>query len=174
MSLFEGAQSGNLALVRHALATEGQDDLVEYVNRRNIVGERPLHLASKNHDPDEEAPIIGAEISAAPGRCALARRLVLGPRGRLLGLLKKITSPLLRKNAIAATPQATPRRNASRATREKGGACLSAASASECSLELAAQRTRPLDWSWFGSVRGRPSQSVIRPPAPTTTGTTAR
>ena len=57
MSLFEGAQSGNLALVRHALATEGQDDLVEYVNRRNIVGERPLHLASKNHDPDEEAPI---------------------------------------------------------------------------------------------------------------------
>ena len=46
MSLFEGAQSGNLALVRHALATEGQDDLVEYVNRRNIVGERPLHLAS--------------------------------------------------------------------------------------------------------------------------------
>ena len=50
-------QSGNLALVRHALATEGQDDLVEYVNRRNIVGERPLHLASKNHDPDEEAPI---------------------------------------------------------------------------------------------------------------------
>ena len=50
MSLFEGAQSGNLALVRHALATEGQDDLVEYVNRRNIVGERPLHLASKNQD----------------------------------------------------------------------------------------------------------------------------
>ena len=53
MSLFEGAQSGNLALVRHALATEGQDDLVEYVNRRNIVGERPLHLASKNHEPGQ-------------------------------------------------------------------------------------------------------------------------
>ncbi len=60
MSLFEGAQSGNLALVRHALATEGRDDLVEYVNRRNIVGETPLHVASTNHDPDEEAPILRA------------------------------------------------------------------------------------------------------------------
>ena len=54
-ALFEGAQSGNLALVQNALATE--DDLVEYVNRRNIVGETPLHVASKNHDPEKEATI---------------------------------------------------------------------------------------------------------------------
>ena len=56
-SLLVGAQSGNLALVRHALATEGRADPAEYVNRGNIVGETPLHVASMNHDPDEDAPI---------------------------------------------------------------------------------------------------------------------
>ena len=56
-SLLLGAQSGNLALVRHALATEGRADPAEYVNRGNIVGQTPLHVASMNHEPDEEAPM---------------------------------------------------------------------------------------------------------------------
>ena len=59
--LFEGAQSGNLALVRHALTTYPLDDLAEYVNRPgpNVypLGLRPLHVASTNHEPNEEAPI---------------------------------------------------------------------------------------------------------------------
>ena len=82
MSLFEGAQSGNLALVRHALATEGQDDLVEYVNRRNIVGERPLHLASKNHEPDEEAPICKETQSGRDHTVAARRGRIDGDEDR--------------------------------------------------------------------------------------------
>ena len=63
-SLFVGAQNGNLALVRHALSTYPLADLAEYVNRRNQYpgeypyGRTPLHAASTNHEPNEEAPII--------------------------------------------------------------------------------------------------------------------